>query len=674
MAAQMAGAELYYNDLIAVERRRRTAVTRYWADVGGYTAQLDALDAARLRARAIHDKATRKAAWADVDAMTAELRALEKSTIAGATTDPATVRRKARTAELRARAKAAGDKLTPADIARVLDADPECVTARDRIRIDMIAAAEARGKQLSAVLLNKAYRDAGLCRTTDHIDDKAKAEDLAAYRARRINPHVRSVVTEAVERAIADRMPGVPLFAQAHMKPVVIGVGYVVADEVTVADLFACTDTRAQIVRSDDSAKSTPGSRRHGRRATLRLRVGSDASKRPVWAEFPIQLDAREMPMDARVSTVRVTRERIGCQYRWSAHVCVVEKAARCLTNRDTNRENRDAVAIDLGWRAMHDGSIRCATWVGEDGATGHLGCDTGTIGRIEKTNEIKGLLSELLEAITKKLGEWDYAATHDPADPVAVHLAARLRGVSRCRGPRLARLVSWWESAAVAPGPGVPAYMSASRACLRTDEAMAYYRAIAAWHERYRHLTPWVAHGDEGARAHRDDQYRVAMSRLCARYSTVLVRGHSISEIKRRKLAHETERSVELDDKRRSQMFFGAPGYVRELVLGMPVSRGREVVAVEHAVLPTRCHACGVVCQWDREWELRHACEHCGAEWDQDLNTARNMLDLYRERFGDGDYDVGVRGDRKSRKGKDKCVAPRLSAIQNDRELAEKD
>jgi len=613
--AHLAAAHRYYNALVEIERWRRAEIERYWAERGGFAATLSEIRGLRDRAREHPKGPDRNALHRQADDLQHDVYRMQREVELASATTPESQRRKTRARQLRAESKARGEKLSDARIAALLDAESDCVAPRDRLRMEIAAEYASRGQAVSGRVMNQRMRAAGFASATDDIDQEAKARDYAAYQASGLSVGTRAVVAEAFERAVKGAAPEPPGFKRFDEHSVSLGVSFTVSDGFTCHQLFTGGNTRASIERVPDPPRVTPGSRRSGKRAILRLRIASNPDKSPVWALFPITLDGREIPPDGRVSSIRVSCRRVGVHDRWSAVVCVSLPKARPLAPA-----RGGAVAIDLTWRRLSSGTIRSAYWADEHGLRGSIELDHETLGAIDKSRDVQEINSKLLHSVKHgqecgvvvELADWlvDREELPEWLAVVAPH-------VRRWRsGARLNRVAEHWISNRFAGDAEI-------------------FAKLDQWRRAWRHLHEWSERGREKALARRAEAFRIAIKPLVARYDTIVVRGLKLADMKRRRRSGQTDFAV-VDDNVRSVMQLAAPGVFREQVTGIAKRRGRHVVSLDHEDLPRRCHQCGALCDWDRAKRLTHECEHCGAEWDQHYNVARNMLDLYRERFGD--------------------------------------
>lgn len=640
--AHMRKAHEYYNKLVEIERWKRSEVDKYWADRGGYSAKLEEMENLRGEARSLPKKSVERAAkYEAVDALREELFALRLAEEDKARDTPEARRRVQRAKELRAEARAKGRKLRAPELAKMLDAEPDCVAPRDRLRMEIAAEYAARGKSVSPMMMSRRLRKAGFKSSTDEIEQEAKRRDYAAYEESGISPGTRACVVSRLERAIEDTKHNPPAFQRWSEAAVSLGVSFRKVDDLRVAELFSGRSNHARIERVPDSPNVKPGSRRSGRRARLWLRIASREDRTPVWAVFPLWLERSPLPMDARVTAIRVKRERVGVHDRWIAIIGVSLAAG---ASRVTSGEARGVVAFDLTWRRLANGRIRAAYWCDDKGEHGSIEVPDSTVQALAKTGDLRELMSRMLHWSVK-------AEEGQPAEEggIVVDLARWLRDRGDDLPSWLSKVtphVGKWRSAQRLNG--LAEHWADNR--FPGDEDM--YASLDEWRKRWRHLYEWAERGNASALAHRTEHYRMEIARLVGRYATVVVRDLDIAGMKLRK---KRSSLVKIDDAIRAIMQLAAPGELRETIANAAKRRGRLLVKLDDERLPTTCSMCGATCEWDRAAEIEHTCEHCGAHWDQHHNVARNLLAVHRERFGGGENTGGARDAAKPLKRKDK-------------------
>ena len=99
--------------------------------------------------------------------------------------------------------------------------------------------------------------------------------------------------------------------------------------------------------------------RRRGR-AEIAVRVASREDRTPVLWDIPVQIH-RPIPPGAEILAAEVMITRVADERRVSANLTIRARAAIPRTG--------SAVAVDIGWRSMPDGSLRVAYWRGSKSA-----------------------------------------------------------------------------------------------------------------------------------------------------------------------------------------------------------------------------------------------------------------------------------------------------------------
>ena len=661
---EMLGAWLLYNDLVAIERRRTLAKRAYWALVGGYVPLLaqqreaEALARDRSLDRAAHFAAKKVVRDSHYELDRAMREAMNAHARAHA--DPAVARRKDRAKQLRAEHKARGEALTDAALGELLDAEPDCVSERDRLRIELARDAAERGVKPSAKTITRLQREAGLRGPDDWIDVAANAAAYAAYTARGVTFGTRALVSEAIERAVKDAHPMPPSFRRER----VASCGLSQLAHGGVKELYSGENTQLRIEPLPDIGRRQAGSRRSGRRALVRVRLGSGAHRAPIFCDVEVVIN-RPLPEGAIVLQARIKRETLGVRVQhFVVLTCVVPDA---FTARARPAHAGGTVAVDLGWRSLGSGDVRVGYAVDSAGREHEL-----TLPRVRprqrahakfarehpergpllgRVRHAQGLHSVIDRAFASDVGGTKTGALYELEAWLATHatclpewLAEATKGIGRWESKeRLVRLVETWSS----------------RRFGGDDEI---YARLAQWRLTWRHLYGWAAQERAKAIRVRNNYFRELARSLAHAYDTIIVTDTDFAATKRRKRADETDRPVMVDDLSRAIAQFAAPGELREAIESEAKRFGTLVA--RRASNTLSCHACGALCVFDRAVELEHTCEHCGVRWDQDKNAAINMLrntapppkaEAKRERRSDGETTAPARATKKREKSRTK-------------------
>lgn len=419
------------------------------------------------------------------------------------------------------------------------------------------------------------------------LEERAKLLRKLAYEASYVGRitawGTRALVTEAVKQSAATT----PLHSNLRFRSV-HGAKF----HIGVTAPSAGAETFHQVV----AASSSPGGRRG--RAILRLRVGSDGG-RAVFAEFPMTLH-RSIPQ-GKIVQVTASLKMEANRERWTAEFTVVEADSKPEHGIGT-------VAVNVGWRQRPTG-VRVLTCVdGEREWFVEMPLRIGE--QLEKASSVRAIRdanqNKMAPAVLPAL-----AASWIPWLPEAVAYAHAWRSHRR------------WHSL----------FLRLREAGLGDE-----FPALRDWYHQDLHLWQWEAAQRRKAVNSRNDFYRTVAAKLSTQYDTVL---------------------IAKSDRARAAMDKGVPDaaqhnrvqaatYDLELVI-LRAFRGRQGTI---QVLPSEnktktCHACGDVCEFDAARNLEHACEHCGAAWDQDINHCWNLREHFRESPGDAQTLGGARGNK---------------------------
>lgn len=365
----------------------------------------------------------------------------------------------------------------------------------------------------------------------------------------------------------------------------------------TVTELYACKDTRLQIVPLQEGWE---GLGRHHRRKThrtvVRLRVGSE-NRQPVWAEFPLFLH-RPLPADAIIKWAYIVRKRVGRKYQWSLQLTIESETFRA---RASSAETGTAIGVDLGWR----GGRRVAYVADLEGGGAEIAVPERTTEGAQKVEDLRGIRDKNFEFVR---------------DALVAHLRGRSalpewledmrRHMHQWRAPR--RLVALINRDSKEP-------------CGALDDIREKLRA---WAKQDRHLLDWESAQREGGLAHRREYYRKVAAHIAQRYETIVIEDREDMDLTK----FGTMKAPEDGDpseyrKYRRNLRAASPGMFREILLKATSKYGAHVIDNKAAYTTRTCNNCGYAKKWENPSECEHRCASCGTVFDRDLNAARNLL-----------------------------------------------
>jgi putative transposase len=431
------------------------------------------------------------------------------------------------------------------------------------------------------------------------------------------------LVEESVSQAAAaplwaDAEPNDPKFARWT------GEGFVsqqIVGGLSVDDI--ADDTQVRVVPVEDTR---PPSMRRSRkvRCELWLRVGSTPTKAPVWAVWPMVLH-RPLPAGARIQRATVRKVHVGPREEWS-----VEFSLRCM---DPLPKMGDAIAIDIGWRQMRDGTLRLACTYDQHGAEREYRLPGEVYGGITFPQGIRATRDLNFDAARARLVGW-LASTADIG-----WLKDATETLSQWRAQaRLASLVIRWRASRL---PG--------------DDAI--FAELDAWRVQDRHLWLWETSQRTGGLRTRKDWYRRQAAELADKYAVLVLEKFDLRRMARLPLPETGENVNETANANR---VVAALSEFRTVLRSAFAMRGGRIVEVDATNTTRACAVCGVVETFDAAAMLRHKCQN-GHEWDQDENAAKNIYERFRE--------TPEPGDARTPDGPDESRRDRVSRLRADKE-----
>ena len=435
--------------------------------------------------------------------------------------------------------------------------------------------------------------DAALRHTLQSIENEANAEAREARAQCRVYWGTYLLVEKSLEQA--RRFASPPRFAPFD------GSGRVavqIQGGMSVEQLFGEMDTRLQIRPiADDAFKQSRNRRRVATRTVVRIRVGTDDDRAPLWAELPLIMH-RPLPADARIKWAWIQRRRVGPSFRYKLQLVVESETFRSpLIPRGTG-----IVAVDVGWRNKPDGTVRVGYWADEAGRRDEVLTPRRTIADLQRVDELRATRDDQFNSIRTKLTEW---VRDQPILPD--WFSERVQYLDRWRSPRkLVGLIEFW-----------------SRRRINGDEGI--FGELEVWRSKDRRLYRSEANLRERRLGHRRQEYELFAVGLARRYAVIVMADFDVRGLMSQ-MAPEDGMPGEGRDQRRT-LRVAAPGTLRLAIRNAAQKYGAAVVIVDSTYSTTSCHACGVVDDWDSRREIEHTCAHCGTSWDQDYNACMNLL-----------------------------------------------
>lgn len=330
-------------------------------------------------------------------------------------------------------------------------------------------------------------------------------------------------------------------------------------------------------------------------RALFKIRIGSKG-RDPIWARFKDLVYHRELPEDATIKWCVVKVERIGTRYRWTAHFTLISEYFTPTKPAAAG----STLAINIGWRKRPD-AMRVGYCYSDDDVSQDITLPLTFHKRLAYADGLQKIQSDNFNLAIEALAAWKKQAT------LPEWFADKTSHLSQWKAH--AKLVSLYRQWAANRFEG-------------DDPA---FEALERWHKQHRHLYGWECDQRKKTVLSRKEHFRAQSYTLLQGVERLIVEDTNIAELIRRSKSGALEKNASHNRQK------VAPGVFRETLTSVAKKLGIDVIKIKAKDITQQCHVCGELCEWDHVKHLTHVCEHCGSEWDQDANAARNLLAFWQ-------------------------------------------
>jgi len=374
-------------------------------------------------------------------------------------------------------------------------------------------------------------------------------------------------------------------------------IGVQIIGGMSVADL--ATDTQLQIAMPEFHDGMTRGEWRRASRTVVKMRVGSDENRRPIWAEFPAVIH-RPLPEDARIMSAVITRRRLGVFRRWEYSLCI-----SCESNKFDRTlpglKQEGTATINFGWRQFSDG-FRVATVNNDVTGIEEIRLPKTITDRFSKCEDLRSIIDMRFNIVRAELQEW--LASHKADCPE--WLTTSLEFLHLWKQPeRLDRVVGNWAG-------------------LRFAADADIYSILADWRTKYRHLQDWQMMNRRQGLNMRKEFYRLVASRLAQHNAKLVVEAFDVRQVA---VLPRPEEVASGGTAARHNRFLVAVGNLRSSILLAAQKYHCAVDVVKATNNTRRCNVCGKLLDWDPAKTVNRECPECST-WDQDVNATDNAVD----------------------------------------------
>jgi hypothetical protein len=597
---QLRAANKYYNDLIAIGRDKR----QRWEDlVAEVHPEADLWEMAQVAVSGAVDALRRAKTGtgrrADVDG--------EKELLAVVKAERKALGPAAK--EARARLRVAAEEAALARRESRVPAGPDAVLAARIADSDALASRELRAKRAACGVYWGTYlvvEDAAKRALGDCAFPRFKRFDGTGKVAVQLTGEIRDASGAVIDHGV----PVSDVIAGA-------GSGSIGRDTRLRIDAAPSHPHPVDPVKEERWRAQHPGKVRRVRTTMVKIRVGSNPDRTPVWAAFPV-VRHRPLPDDAVLKWAWVVRRRVGIRFEYRFQVTIEAPSLA----PPAQAAGHGTVAINLGWRNIppYDGAVRLAVWRDDEGREGEI-----RVPRLSRRDSTGAAVGYHLNDALRKMDE-----VRGARDRALDEFKAWARGVDRSSWPpwladMLRFLPQWRASRKLARVAGIALRMCRQGWRFSGDDEILV--GLALWAQRDRHLLAWEAHGRDRAIGHRRKVYEEIAVYFTRRYARILICEMDMRDLREREAPEDGVPADGRDMRRTANV--AAPGELREKLRIHATKRGDVVEEVANTNLTQTCHACGVCPEepWDAARAIDHTCGACGATWDQDINHVRNIM-----------------------------------------------
>ena len=351
--------------------------------------------------------------------------------------------------------------------------------------------------------------------------------------------------------------------------------------------------------------------RKKRKRGIVRMRVGSDSSRKPIWAEWPVLMH-RPLPPASVISFAKIACNKIADREEWSLYLTL--NLSKDEEEKRKATHGVGSVAMDLGWRKYGKNDMRVAYFLDDQGRAIDFRIEPEILAGFRKVEDLISIRKQAMNKMSGELRAW----IKENEAPAWLRERTRYMWKWESRERFLGLLSSWKKNRWLNDEHGFN--------LLDIWAYGAYNEETGRREGGDRHLWQWERSQAKKSLRRRKDQYRRIAAQLSTTNRVLVVEDINLQTLKRKKEVGEEA----VHDAAKYQQQVAACGELRAQVIQAFQSRGGQVFKVDPAYTSQRCSRCGVIRKANRQGAM-YTCE-CGNIMDADENAAKNILALFRD------------------------------------------
>jgi putative transposase-like DNA-binding protein len=398
------------------------------------------------------------------------------------------------------------------------------------------------------------------------------------------------------------------------------------------SDLIVKYDANGNGIFVDNDGKKASKSKL---RTTCSIRIESDKSGKPIWAECHIVCH-RPLPLNSRLMNAYLVGYRVGKHMKWKVQFDVRADFKLLATNSKQ-------VKMDIGWRKVKGGRRVC-TWT--DGVTiaGETHEERAELGQIVSSFEqIRQGLPSTGELVLpqKMLDEFKYCddlksirdTSFDDAreelkrflknSQVPQWLKEKTEHIHQWKSKdRLEQLVVFWNNNRFDGDKDMFHYLHLGNKTLRMVYGEPKEVCGDGWLARESHLRTIECNLRRKLVSRRKKYYENFSSKMREQFGVVILEASFKDATKPLNLS-DLQKEPEPEKKGKGAAKSGQS--IASLSYFRSTLQGNMLIGLANAKNSSkRCHKCKKICSFNEE--QIHTCEHCGETWDRDYNATNNL------------------------------------------------
>jgi hypothetical protein len=361
------------------------------------------------------------------------------------------------------------------------------------------------------------------------------------------------------------------------------------------------------IIKKDGSAK------RIGKKdlRLLRVRIGSNEKREPIWAEFPI-IYHRPLPINAPIAQIQILKRFIGPREKWTVSITVDETL---VVSQNISQNDDTTIAFDLGWREYsNENKIVIATGFDTNDKEIEIAVEDRLINRLLKVNDLKSIRDKKYDLVRQELIGW----IKNNNSIIPNWLIEETKTIYQWKSkPRLITLIKKWENNRFDGDENIMGksgvYLGKTKNENKTIFNVVDGEGLLGWKYNDFHLWKWETSQSVKTRNDLKEFYRKEAAKLASQYETIIFENINGNNLAKGKVG-STNRQLT------------APFEFRSICKMIFAGRGKNYKEVPARYSSMECNDCHF--RNEKTSALEFFCDDCGKEIQRDRNAAKNLLD----------------------------------------------